>query len=124
MRLKASPSPVRTALYPPDHPTIVELDSSVSKSSRHVEFHLSTFLLLMALLGLLLRLSGAGALLHQHSATAAMLLVTLAPLWALFGSSVATVFLILTVWRPRGAAQHLVEMVLGILLTVLMRPVF
>ncbi len=103
---------------------IVELDTSVLKLPRNVEFHLSSFLLLMAMLGLALRLAGSGPFLHHQSEVAATLLLTLAPLWALFGSLLATVYLILTVWRPYSAAQHLVEMVLGILLTLLLRPAF
>lgn len=105
---------------------VSEWDSSVSRRSRHVAFHASTALVLLALFGLLLRLSGGGQLLSQHSEVTGLLLVMMAPVWALFGSLLATIYLVFTVMRPHHnhAAQHLVEMVLGIVLTVLMRPVF
>ena len=103
---------------------VSEWISSVSERSRSVAFHASTALLLLALFGLLLRLSGGGELLSQHSEVAGLLLVIMAPVWALFGSLLATIYLVFTIMRPYHAAQHLVEMVLGIVLTVLMRPVF
>jgi len=98
--------------------------SKVPKRPRSVALRASTLMLLLALCGLLLKLGGGGLLLNQHSEMAALLLVQMAPIWALFGSVLATVYLVLSVSRPYNAVQHLLEMVVGVVLTILMLPVF
>jgi hypothetical protein len=103
---------------------VSDWNSSVPKRTRNVALRASTVLLLVALCGLVLRLSGGGLLLSHFSDSAALMLVRLAPIWALFGSVLATIYLVFTVSRPYSAAQHLVEMVAGVVLTVLMLPVF
>ena len=103
---------------------VLEVDSSGPKHLRSVAFRASTALLVLALFGLSLRLSGGGVLLAQFSDVAALLLVRMAPVWALLGSLFATIYLVFSMWRPYNAAQHLVEMVVGVLLVVLMLPVF
>jgi TRAP-type C4-dicarboxylate transport system permease small subunit len=105
-------------------PIVSERVLSVAKRSRRIALRPSTVVLMLALCGLLLRLSGGGSLLNQVSGQAALLLVGMAPIWALLGSVLATVYLVLTVWRPYSAGQHLVEMVAGVLLTLLLLPVF
>lgn len=84
----------------------------------------STLLLALALLGLVLRLSGVAAGLVKLSMPLGLVLVVLAPVWAACGFLAATVYLMLSVARPYSVAQHLVEMVAGVALIVLMAPVF
>ena len=103
---------------------VSEWGTSVPRRPRDVAFRASTILLVLGLLGLSLRLSGGGVWLKQHSDAAALMLVVLAPVWALFGSLFATIYLVLTMWRPYNALQHLIEMVAGVLLVVLMLPIF
>jgi hypothetical protein len=103
---------------------VLEGRASGPKYPRSVAFRASTALLALALFGLSLRLSGAGLLLTQFSDVVALLLVRMAPVWALLGSLFATIYLVLSMWRPYSAAQHLAEMVAGVLLVVLMLPVF
>jgi len=103
---------------------VLEGDSGGPKHPRSVAFRASTALLVLALFGLSLRLSHAGLLLTQFSGVAALLLVRMAPVWAMLGSLFATIYLVCSMWRPYSAAQHLVEMVAGVLLVVLMLPVF
>lgn len=103
---------------------VSEWDSKVPKRPRTVAFRASTVLLLLALTGLLLHLSGAGAALSRVSGVAAWLLVSMAPVWALCGCFLATIYLMLSVSRPYNAAQHLVEMVMAAAVIVLLRPVF
>ena len=103
---------------------VTEWGTSVPRRPRSVAFRASTAMLVLALFGLSLRLSGGGVFLKQHSDMTALVLVSLAPAWALFGSLFATIYLVLTMWRPYNALQHLVEMVAGMLLVVLMLPIF
>lgn len=93
-------------------------------SMADVRLRVSTVLLLLALAGLPLRLSAGDLLLQQASPTAELLLATLAPVWAICGSVSASVYLVLGMWRRYNAVQHLLEMAAGVLLTVLMLPVF
>jgi hypothetical protein len=84
----------------------------------------STLLLLLALLGMVLRLSGAAAWLLQAWPTLGLLLGVLAPLWAVCGSMAASIYLMLSMARPYSVIQHLAEMAGGVLLIVLMLPGF
>lgn len=82
----------------------------------------STVLLLLALLGMILRLSGAAEWLVQIWAPLGLVLGLLAPLWAVCGSMAASVYLMLSMVRPYSVIQHLAEMAGGALLTLLMLP--
>lgn len=84
----------------------------------------STLLLLLALVGLLLRVGGVAAGLVKAAMPLGLVLVVLSPVWAACGFLAATVYLMLSVTRPYSVAQHLVEMVAGVALIVLMAPVF
>ncbi|MDB5978137.1 MAG: hypothetical protein JWR07_4897 [Nevskia sp.] len=103
---------------------VSEWDSKVPKRPRTLAFRASTVLLLFALPGLLLHLTGAEATLKRLSEGAAWALVSMAPLWALIGFLSATIYLMLSISRPYNAAQHLVEMVVAAAVIVLLRPVF
>jgi hypothetical protein len=91
---------------------------------RGVSVHVSTVLLLLAMLGMLLRLSGGAAWLLHWSTLLGLLLCVLAPIWAVCGSMAASVYLMLSMARPYNALQHLVEMAAGAVLTMMMLPVF
>ncbi|HZR36036.1 MAG TPA: hypothetical protein VFA75_11710 [Nevskia sp.] len=84
----------------------------------------STVLLLLAMCGMVLRLSGAAGWLMHVSTVVGLVLGTLAPVWAVCGSMAASVYLMLSMARPYSALQHLAEMACGVLLIVLMLPVF
>lgn len=84
----------------------------------------STVLLLLALFGMVLRLSGAAEWLVHVCAPLGLMLGMLAPVWAVCGCMAASVYLMLSMVRPYSVVQHLVEMVCGVGLIVLMLPVF
>lgn len=84
----------------------------------------STVLLLLALFGMVLRLSGAAGWLMQTSTLLGLMLGMLAPVWAVCGIMAASIYLMLSMAHPYSALQHLAEMACGVLLVVLMLPVF
>jgi len=84
----------------------------------------STVLLLLALLGMVLRLVGAADWLVQTWTPLGLVLGMLAPVWAVCGSMAASIYLMLSMVRPYSVVQHLAEMAGGVLLIVLMLPVF
>jgi hypothetical protein len=88
------------------------------------QVHVSTVLLVLALLGMVLRLTPAAAWLLKTAQPAGLMLAVLAPVWALCGCLAASVYLMLSMARPYNVVQLLVEMALGVLLIVLMLPVF
>lgn len=90
----------------------------------NIGLRVSTVLLLLALLGLALRLSGVSPWLVSESMPIGLVLVVLAPVWAACGFLASTVYLMLSVMRPYSVVQHLVEMVSGVALIVMMAPVF
>lgn len=85
-----------------------------------LNIHVSTVLLLLASVGMLLRLTAAAAWLLKLSPLLGLVLAVLAPLWALSGCLAASVYLMLSMVRPYGVVQFLAEMALGMLLMVLM----
>jgi hypothetical protein len=84
----------------------------------------STLLLFLGLCGVLLRLVGGADAVYHFSPMAWLVLAGMAPAWALAGSLLASFYLVIGMWKPYNAVQHLLEMALGIALTVLMLPVF
>ena len=88
------------------------------------QVHVSTVLLILALFGMLLRLTAAAAWLLKVAPPVGLMLAVLAPVWALCGSLAASVYLIMSMARPYNVVQFLVEMALGVLLIVLMLPMF
>lgn len=85
--------------------------------------HVSTVLLLLAAVGMLLRLTAAAAWLLKLSPLLGLVLAVLAPLWALSACLAASVYLMLSMVRPYNVVQFLAEMALGVLLMVLMLPI-
>jgi hypothetical protein len=88
------------------------------------QLHVSTALLLLALLGMVLRLTAAAAWLLKVAQPLGLMLAVLAPVWALCGCLAASIYLMLSMARPYNVVQHLVEMALGVLLIVLRLPMF
>jgi hypothetical protein len=86
--------------------------------------HVSTVLLLLAVLGMLLRLTPAAAWLLHVAQPLGLMLAVLAPVWALCGCLAASVYLMLSVMRPYNVVQFLIEMAAGVLLIVMMIPMF
>ena len=91
---------------------------------RGVGVRVSTVLLLLAVLGMLLRLTGAAAWVLHSSTLLGLLLGVLAPVWAVCGSMAASIYLMLSMGRPYNALQHVLEMAAGAVLTMTMLPVF
>jgi len=86
--------------------------------------HVSTVLLVLALFGMLLRMTAAAPWLLKVAQPAGLMLAVLAPVWALCGCLAASIYLMLSMARPYNVVQFLVEMALGVLLIVLMLPMF
>lgn len=86
--------------------------------------HVSTVLLVLALFGMLLRMTAAATWLLKVAQPVGLMLAVLAPVWALCGCLAASVYLMLSMARPYNVVQFLVEMALGVLLIVLMLPMF
>lgn len=102
------------------------MNSAPDSTARTAQVRLraSTALLLLALAGVPLRVEVVDLWLRHFSPAAELLLAALAPVWAMCGSVAASFYLVLGMWRRYNAVQHLVEMAAGVLLTVLMLPVF
>jgi hypothetical protein len=101
---------------------VLQQGSNTAAQPRRSAFRFSTAFLLLAVCGLPYHFGGD--LLPQLPEVANLMLVKMAPVWALLGCVLSTIYLVLTVWRPYNAVQHLIELAIGVLLTVLMLPVF